>query len=101
MHKQPEPNWARGLQAPKTDQEPAVPILESVTPERITCLEDGRELQMLTRYLRSRHNMTPDEYRTKWGLPPNYPMIAEVAAAKKAEIAKSGVLGKHSRTKET
>ncbi len=78
-----------------------MPVLESVTPEWIVCLEDGKQLQMLNRYLKSRYKMTPDEYRAKWGLPPDYPTITELAKAKKVEVAKSGLLGKHSRKQET
>jgi len=56
--------------------DPAVPISKSITPDHIICLEDGRKLKMLKRYLRSRYDLTPDEYRARWGLPSDYPMVA-------------------------
>ncbi len=101
--KEPEkdlPSWAKKLRTPRTDQEPAVPILESVAPDRIVCLEDGREFQMLTRALKASYKMTPEEYRAKWGLPSDYPMIAENARAKKSAIATDIGLGKHDRGKK-
>ena len=75
-------------------QKPAVPLKKSVTPEYIVCLEDGKKLKMLKRYLRSRYNMTPDEYRTKWGLPADYPMVAPNYAAQRSEFAKKIGLGR-------
>ena len=59
---------------------PAIPIRKSVTPEFLICLEDGKKLKMLKRHLRSTYNMTPDEYRSKWGLSPDYPMVAPISA---------------------
>jgi predicted transcriptional regulator len=56
--------------------EPAVPVKKSVTPDYIICLEDGAKLKMLKRYIRTRYNLSPDEYRRKWGLPSDYPMTA-------------------------
>ena len=73
---------------------PAVPIRRSVTAEYIVCLEDGRKLKMLKRHLRTTYDMTPDEYRTKWNLPPDYPMVAPSYAGKRSELAKSSGLGK-------
>src|ERR1700752_2369715 len=73
---------------------PAVPIRKSVTPEFIICLEDGKRLKMLKRHLRSTYNMTPDEYRTKWGLAPDYPMVAPNYAARRSEFAKKIGLGR-------
>jgi predicted transcriptional regulator len=75
---------------------PAVPIKKSVTPEYIICLEDGKKLKMLKRHLRSTYNMTPDEYRTKWGLPPDYPMVAPNYAAQRSAFAKQIGLGRGS-----
>src|SRR5206468_198912 len=60
---------------------PAVPISKSVQHDYIVCLEDGKKLKMLKRYLRSRYDMSPDEYRRRWGLPPDYPMVAPAYAA--------------------
>ncbi|WP_119678593.1 MucR family transcriptional regulator [Indioceanicola profundi] len=75
---------------------PAVAIKKSVTPEYIVCLEDGKKLKMLKRHLRSTYNMTPDEYRAKWGLPPDYPMVAPNYAAQRSEFAKKIGLGRTS-----
>jgi predicted transcriptional regulator len=75
---------------------PAVPIRKSVTPEYIVCLEDGRKLKMLKRHLRSTYNMTPDEYRAKWGLPADYPMVAPNYAAQRSDFAKKIGLGRTS-----
>jgi predicted transcriptional regulator len=77
-------------------QKPAVPIKKSVTPEYIVCLEDGKKLKMLKRHLRSTYGMTPDDYRTKWGLPPDYPMVAPNYAAQRSEFAKKIGLGRSS-----
>jgi predicted transcriptional regulator len=79
-----------------TEQKPAVPIKKSVTPDYVICLEDGKKLKMLKRYLRSRYGMTPDEYRAKWGLPADYPMVAPNYAAKRSEFAKQIGLGQSS-----
>jgi predicted transcriptional regulator len=73
---------------------PAVPIRKSVTPEFIICLEDGKRLKMLKRHLRSTYNMTPDEYRTKWGLASDYPMVAPNYAERRSEFAKKIGLGR-------
>jgi predicted transcriptional regulator len=77
-----------------TPQKPAVPIRRSVTPDYIVCLEDGKRLKMLKRYLRSNYGLTPEEYRNKWGLPPDYPMVAPNYAAQRSEFAKKIGLGK-------
>ena len=73
---------------------PAVPVRKSVTPEYIVCLEDGKKLKMLKRHLRTTYNMTPDEYRTKWGLAADYPMVAPNYAAQRSEFAKKIGLGR-------
>ena len=77
-------------------QKPAVPIRKSVTPDYIVCLEDGKKLKMLKRHLRSTYGMTPDEYREKWNLPPDYPMVAPNYAAQRSEFAKKIGLGRSS-----
>ncbi len=88
------------VEAPAEPVRPAVPIKKSVTPEYIVCLEDGKKLKMLKRHLRSTYNMTPDEYRAKWGLPPDYPMVAPNYAAQRSEFAKQIGLGRgNSRTR--
>jgi predicted transcriptional regulator len=74
-------------------QRPAVPIRKSVAPEYIVCLEDGKKLKMLKRYLRSRYKLSPEEYRTKWSLPADYPMVAPNYAAQRSAFAKKIGLG--------
>ena len=73
---------------------PAVPMRRSVKPDFIVCLEDGKKLKMLKRYLRTNYNMTPDEYRAKWGLPSDYPMVAPNFAKQRSELAKKIGLGR-------
>ncbi len=74
--------------------DPAVPIKKSVTDHHIICLEDGAKLKMLKRYLRTRYNLTPDEYRKRWGLPADYPMVAPEYARRRSDFAKKIGLGK-------
>lgn len=74
-------------------QEPAVPIRSSVKPDYLVCLEDGRKLKMLKRHLRTAYDMSPEEYRSKWGLPSDYPLVAPNYAAKRRELAKKIGLG--------
>ena len=81
-------------QVPPEPLKPAVPIRKSVTAEFIICLEDGKKLKMLKRHLRSTYNMTPDEYRTKWGLAPDYPIVAPNYAQRRSEFAKKIGLGR-------
>ncbi len=73
---------------------PVVPIKRSVTPNYIVCLEDGRKMKMLKRHLRTTFNMTPSEYRARWGLPPDYPMVAPNYAKARSEMAKKIGLGR-------
>ncbi|MEZ6000561.1 MucR family transcriptional regulator [Hyphomonas sp.] len=73
---------------------PAVPISKSITPDFLICLEDGRKLKMLRRYLRSRYSMTPEEYRERWNLPADYPMVAPNYAKLRSKHAKNIGLGK-------
>src|SRR3954447_1723181 len=73
---------------------PAVPIRKSVTPDYLVCLEDGKKLKMLKRHLRSTYGMTPDEYRAKWKLPADYPMVAPNYAARRSQFAKEIGLGR-------
>ena len=77
--------------------EPAVPPKRSIFPDYIICLEDGKKLTMLKRYLRSQYNMTPEAYRKRWGLPLDYPMVAPSYAAKRSAFAKSSGLGRSVR----
>jgi predicted transcriptional regulator len=86
-----------GQAAPEPEPErrkPAVPVSRSVHEDYIICLEDGAKLKMLKRYLRSRFNLSPEEYRRKWGLPPEYPMVAPVYAARRSDFAKKIGLGR-------
>ena len=79
---------------PVEEQKPAVSIRASVKPDYIVCLEDGKKLKMLKRYLRSRYDMSPDDYRRRWGLPPDYPMVAPAYAARRSAFAKEIGLGR-------
>jgi predicted transcriptional regulator len=79
---------------PPEPLKPAVPIRKSITPEYLVCLEDGKKLKMLKRHLRSTYNLTPDEYRAKWGLAPDYPMVAPKYAEQRSEFAKKIGLGR-------
>jgi predicted transcriptional regulator len=73
---------------------PAVPIRRSVTAEYIVCLEDGRKLKMLKRYLRTTYGMTPDQYRARWNLPADYPMVPPAYAERRSEFARASGLGR-------
>lgn len=75
--------------------DPAVPIKKSVTDSHIICLEDGAKLKMLKRYLRTKYDMSPDEYRMRWGLPHDYPMVAPEYTRRRSAFAKEIGLGKH------
>ena len=79
--------------APEARPEPKVPIRSSVKPDFIVCLEDGKKQKMLKRHLMTNHNLTPDEYRQKWGLSPDYPMVAPNYAEQRRTLAKSIGLG--------
>jgi predicted transcriptional regulator len=74
-------------------QKPAVPVKKSVTPEYLVCLEDGRKFKSLKRHLRSRYKLTPEQYREKWGLSPDYPMVAPNYAATRSALARKMGLG--------
>ena len=80
--------------AAREKQKPAVPISRSVQRDYIVCLEDGAQLKMLKRYLRSRFGLSPEEYRRKWGLPADYPMVAPAYAERRSDFAKRIGLGK-------
>ncbi len=77
--------------------QPAVPIKRSVTPDYIICLEDGKKLKMLKRHLKTAYNMTPEEYRERWGLPADYPMVAPNYARQRSRLAKDIGLGTRGR----
>ena len=80
---------------------PAVSVRRSVHPDYLVCLEDGKKLKMLKRHLRAAYNMTPDEYRAKWGLPADYPMVAPNYAAQRSEFAKKIGLGRKNSGERT
>lgn len=86
----------RPLERPK----PAVPPNKSIHTDFIICLEDGKKLKMLKRYLRSTYGMSPDDYRKRWGLAPDYPMVAPAYAARRSEFAKKIGLGRGVRRKD-
>jgi predicted transcriptional regulator len=73
--------------------QPAVAIKKSISPDYLICLEDGKKLKMLKRHLKTRYNMTPEEYRERWGLPADYPMVAPHYAQQRSELAKKIGLG--------
>ena len=79
--------------------EPAVPVKKSITPDYIICLEDGKKLKMLKRHLKTAFNLTPDQYRDRWGLPPDYPMVAPHYAKHRSSLAKKIGLGTAPRAK--
>lgn len=89
------------LEPPAEPLKPAVPVRKSITPEYLVCLEDGKKLKMLKRHLRSTYNMTPDDYRAKWGLPADYPMVAPKYAEQRSEFAKKIGLGRGSGRQST
>ena len=76
-----------------------MPIEKSVTPDYIICLEDGRQLRMLKRHLRTAHGMSPDQYRQRWNVPASYPMVAPNYAKKRSKLAKAIGLGTAPRPK--
>lgn len=81
-------------EAPAEPLEPAVSIRASVKPDYIVCLEDGKKMKMLKRHLMTHYNMTPEEYRQRWNLPADYPMVAPNYAEKRRELAKKIGLGR-------
>jgi predicted transcriptional regulator len=86
--------------APEPRPEPRVPVRSSIKPDYIVCLEDGKRLKMLKRHLMTHYNLTPDQYRQKWGLAPDYPMVAPNYAEQRRTLAKSIGLGtKRKRTR--
>lgn len=85
---------SEGPPPPREKQKPAVPVSRSVQQDYIVCLEDGAKLKMLKRYLRSRFELSPEDYRRKWSLPPDYPMVAPAYAQRRSDFAKKIGLGK-------
>jgi predicted transcriptional regulator len=90
-----------GQAAPLEDnspKEPAVPVKKSITPDFLICLEDGRKFKSLKRHLRTKFNMSPEDYRAKWGLPKDYPMVAPNYARARSDLAKQMGLGQGGRS---
>lgn len=85
------------VEAEPEPREPAVPIRKSISPDFLICLEDGRKFKSLKRHLRTKYNMSPEEYRAKWGLPKDYPMVAPNYAKARSELAKQMGLGQGGR----
>ncbi len=83
--------------APAEPLKPAVSVKKSITPEHIVCLEDGKKFKSLKRHLRTQYNMTPEQYREKWGLNADYPMVAPNYAAARSQLAKQMGLGQQRR----
>ena len=90
-----------GQTAPPAEPlKPAVAVKRSVTPEYIVCLEDGKKFKSLKRHLRTQYGITPEQYREKWGLPPDYPMVAPNYAAARSQLAKQMGLGQQRRRRK-
>jgi MucR family transcriptional regulator, transcriptional regulator of exopolysaccharide biosynthesis len=88
------------IETPAEPLKPAVPIKKSITPEYLVCLEDGKKFKSLKRHLRTQYNVTPEQYREKWGLPPDYPMVAPNYAAARSQLAKQMGLGQQRRRRK-
>ena len=84
----------QGIEPPKVELKPAVAIKKSVTAEYIICLEDGKKFKSLKRHLKTHYDLSPEEYREKWGLPHDYPMVAPNYAAARSDLAKNIGLGR-------
>ena len=84
-------------QSPSEPLKPAVPIKRSINPDFIVCLDDGKKFKSLKRHLRTQYNMTPEQYRDKWSLPADYPMVAPNYAAARSQLAKKMGLGQQRR----
>ena len=84
-------------EAPVEPLKPAISVKKSITPEYIVCLEDGKKFKSLKRHLRTQYNMTPEQYREKWNLPADYPMVAPNYAAARSQLAKQMGLGQQRR----
>ena len=88
---------AKSGDTPAEPLKPAVSVKKSITPEHIVCLEDGKKFKSLKRHLRTQYNMTPEQYREKWGLGADYPMVAPNYAAARSQLAKQMGLGQQRR----
>ncbi|CAM5429289.1 Transcriptional regulatory protein ros OS=Afipia felis OX=1035 GN=ros PE=3 SV=1 [Afipia felis] len=88
---------ATGAEKPIEAARPAVSVKKSMTSEYLVCLEDGKRFKSLKRHLRSQYNMSPEQYREKWGLPPDYPMVAPNYAVARSQLARKMGLGQQRR----
>ena len=88
------------IDVPIEPLKPAVPVKKSISPDHIVCLEDGKKFKSLKRHLRTQYNMTPEQYREKWGLPPDYPMVAPNYAEARSQLAKQMGLGQQRRRRK-
>lgn len=88
------------MTAPPEPAKPAVPVKRSISSDYIVCLEDGKKFKSLKRHLRTQYNMTPEQYREKWGLPADYPMVAPNYAAARSQLAKQMGLGQQRRRRK-
>ena len=88
-----------GSEAPAEAPKPAIPVKKSITPDYIVCLEDGKKFKSLKRHLRTQYNMTPEQYRERWGLPADYPMVAPNYAKARSQLAKQMGLGQQRRNR--
>jgi predicted transcriptional regulator len=89
-----------GKEQPSEPLKPAVSLKKSITPDYLVCLEDGKKFKSLKRHLRTQYNMTPEQYREKWALPPDYPMVAPNYAAARSHLAKQMGLGQQRRRRK-
>lgn len=89
------------VEAPAEAPKPAISIKKSITPDYIICLEDGKKFKSLKRHLRTQYNMTPEQYREKWGLAADYPMVAPNYAKARSDLAKEMGLGQQRRKRRT
>ena len=85
------------IEASTEPLKPAISVKRSITPDHVVCLEDGKKFKSLKRHLRTQYGMTPEQYREKWNLPPDYPMVAPNYAAARSELAKQMGLGQQRR----
>jgi predicted transcriptional regulator len=85
---------------PQAERVPAVPVKKSVTPDYLICLDDGKKFKSLKRHLRTTYDLSPDQYRAKWGLPSDYPMVAPNYAKTRSELAKTMGLGQQRRKEQ-
>jgi predicted transcriptional regulator len=88
------------VEAPLEPAKPAVSVKKSMTPEYLICLEDGKRFKSLKRHLRTQYNMTPEQYREKWNLPADYPMVAPNYAVARSQLAKKMGLGQQQRKRK-